>query len=125
MVGGSIPDMNPSIVSRDFACGLCEAMLNCHQGREPGLLLGADLGDEIVQEDIKIPGSLANLCSNEPINTACAVTMTLMLAAAPEGWGKGYLLSRLVSHLTGLWGSATFPAFFGAGAWSVEKMSAL
>lgn len=52
MVGGSIPDLNPSIVSRDFACGPRKAMLNCRQGREQGLLLGVDLGDEIVQEDI-------------------------------------------------------------------------
>lgn len=52
MVGGSIPDMNPSIVSRDFACGPRKAMLNCRQGREQGLLLGVDLGDEVVLEDI-------------------------------------------------------------------------
>jgi hypothetical protein len=40
MVGGNIPDMNPSIVSWDFACGLRKAMLDCRQGRASSKLGG-------------------------------------------------------------------------------------
>lgn len=40
VVCGSIPEVNPSIVSQDFARGLSKAMLKCWQGRASSKLGG-------------------------------------------------------------------------------------
>lgn len=40
VVCGSIPEVNPSIVSPDFALGLSKAMLKCWQGRASSKLRG-------------------------------------------------------------------------------------
>lgn len=81
MVCGSIPAVNPSIVSQDFVRGLSKAMLKCWQGGASSKL-GVDLGDESSQEDIEIPGCLANLCVRRLIDTACTVAVILMFVAA-------------------------------------------